>query len=133
MTKGQVGVLVGLLAGVPVGGLGGTIASIAVRTQKHADVRRGWDASPVMVVNRDLAAGELLTMEKVDQASVAERFVLSAQVKAADASYVVNQRLRVPMKAGQPLEWVFFPLVKNDQREAREACLVAIDAKRGSR
>lgn len=131
MTKAGIGVLVGVVIGAGVGIIGGTIASVFDRAQKHADVRKGWNGSPVLVVNRDLAAGDLLTMENVEVRSVAEPFVSVALLKAADASYVVNLTVEVPLKAGQPLEWAFLPIIKNEERAGRDACVAAIASKRG--
>ncbi len=134
MTKAGIGVLIGVVIGAGVGGIGGTIASVAVSTQKRIEVRRGWNSTPSMVAKRDLAAGAVLELEDIGMRSVAESLFTTGHINPEAFSYVAKQRLRVPVKAGQPIEWSFVDVVMLDKGDASDACTAAIETKmRGSR
>lgn len=124
-------VLVGVVIGAVVGNVGGTVASVAVNTQRRLEVRRGWSSTPVLIATRDLAAGALLTPDDVKPSAVAEKLAPLNHVKLEASTSVMSQRLRVPLKAGQPLEWSFIDVVMLEQAPAYEACRAAVAAKQG--
>lgn len=125
-------VLVGVVIGAVVGNVGGTIASVAVNTRRRVEVRRGWNSTPALIATRDLAAGTPLMPDDVKPAAIAERLAPSNQVKLEASTSVMNQRLRVAVKAGQPLEWSFIDVVTLEQTPAHEACRAAVEAKQGA-
>lgn len=131
MTKAQLGMLAGVLIGVPVGLAGGTAASVIERAQRHLEQRRGWNGAAALVARKDLPVERPLSMNDVETRSLAEAFVTAAQLKGADFGYVTGRRLRVPVKAGQPLEWSFFDTVPDERLGARDACVAALDAQAG--
>ncbi len=63
---------------------------------------------PVVVALRDLPAGTVITFEVIAQRLVPKSAVTVSIVKPDSASYVVNQRTRLPILAAEPLLWAFF-------------------------
>ena len=94
-----------LLFGAAVaGGLAGVVAYASVK-KMHADARRGWNLRPVVVAAVDLPAGATLSFDHLSQRSVPEQFITDSIVRPEQASQVVSQRLRIPIKAGDPVIW----------------------------
>lgn len=76
--------------------------------KKSRDARKGWNLVPVVVAAQDIAEGTPVAMEMISQRSVPEQFVTSSVVQPHEASSMVNQPVRVPVKAGDPLYWTQF-------------------------
>ncbi len=93
----------------------GLVAYSAIK-KKEADVRRGWNLVPVVVAAADLSEGSVVTFDMISQRSVPEQFVTSSVVKPDSASYVVNQKVLVPVQAGDPLLWSQFETTKAAER-----------------
>lgn len=111
MLKGKTPLFVALVLGL----LAGVIAYSAIK-KKEADVRRGWNLVPVVVAAMDIPEGTVVTFEMISQRSVPEQFVTSSVVKPDSASYVVNQKVLVPLQAGDPLLWSQFETTKAAER-----------------
>lgn len=111
MIKGKTPLFVALALGL----IAGVIAFSAVK-KKEMDVRRGWNLVPVVVASTDLSEGSVVTMEMVSQRSIPEQFVTSSVVKPDSASYIVNQKVLVPVQAGDPLLWSQFETTKVAER-----------------
>ena len=111
MIKGKTPLFVALALGL----IAGVIAFSAVK-KKEMDVRRGWNLVPVVVASTDLSEGSVVTMEMVSQRSIPEQFVTSSIVKPDSASYIVNQKVLVPVQAGDPLLWSQFETTKAAER-----------------
>ena len=111
MIKGKTPLFVALALGL----IAGVIAFSAVK-KKEMDVRRGWNLVPVVVASTDLSEGSVVTMEMVSQRSIPEQFVTSSVVKPDSASYIVNQKVLVPVQAGDPLLWSQFETTKAAER-----------------
>lgn len=94
-----------------LGLLGGVVGYSHVK-KKEMDVRRGWNLVPVVVAAQDIAENTTVTMEMISQRSIPEQFVTSSVVKPDSASYIVNQKLLVPVQAGDPLLWSQFETTK---------------------
>jgi len=128
MLKGKTPLLVALVLGI----FAGVIAYSAVR-KKEADVRRGWNLVPVVVAAVDLGEGTVVTFDMISQRSVPEQFVTSSVVKPDSASYVVNQKVLVPVQAGDPLLWSQFETTKAAERLSakvqKKARAITIEAK----
>ncbi len=76
--------------------------------KKEVDVRKGWNLVPVVVASQDIPEKTVVTFDMIAQRSVPEQFVTSSVVKPDSASYIVNQRVLVPVQAGDPLLWSQF-------------------------
>jgi pilus assembly protein CpaB len=98
MLKGKTPLIVALGLGL----IAGVIAYSAVR-KKEMDVRKGWNLVPVVVAAVDISEGTVVTMEMISQRSIPEQFVTSSVVKPDSASYIVNQKVLVPLQGGDPL------------------------------
>src|SRR4051812_23352990 len=98
MLKGKTPLMVALVLGL----LAGVVAYSAIKKQEH-DVRAGWELVPVVVAATDIAEGSVVTFEMISQRSVPSQFVTSSVVKPDSASYVVNQKVLVPVQAGDPM------------------------------
>ncbi|MBN1208725.1 MAG: hypothetical protein JXB05_27940 [Myxococcaceae bacterium] len=104
--------ILGLLLG---GGLGFFLITLLVGVvgygylkKKEQDVRKGWNLLPVVVASQDIPEKTVVTFDMIAQRSVPEQFVTSSVVKPDSASYIVNQRILVPVQAGDPLLWSQF-------------------------
>ncbi|MEW6435381.1 MAG: Flp pilus assembly protein CpaB [Myxococcota bacterium] len=84
--------------------------------KREADVRKGWNLVPVVVAAVDVSEGTVVTMEMISQRSIPEQFVTSSVVKPDSASYIVNQKVLVPLQAGDPLLWSQFETTKASER-----------------
>ena len=93
----------------------GLVAYSAIK-KKEADVRRGWNLVPVVVAAVDVSEGTVVTFDMISQRSVPEQFVTSSVVKPDSASYVVNQKVLVPVQAGDPLLWSQFETTRAAER-----------------
>ncbi len=127
MLKGKTPLLVALLLGL----FAGVVAWSAIK-KKEADVRRGWNLVPVVVAAVDIAEGTTVTFDMISQRSVPEQFITSSVVKPDSASYIVNQKVLVPVQAGDPLLWSEFETTKAAERLStkvqRKARAMTIDA-----
>lgn len=95
--------------------VGGTISFSAIK-KSESDVRRGWNLVPVVVAAIDIPEGTVVGFDMISQRSVPEQFVTSSVVKPDSASYVVNQKVLVPVQAGDPLLWSQFETTKAAER-----------------
>ncbi len=111
MLKGKTPLIVALVLGL----LAGVVAYSAIK-KKESDVRRGWNLVPVVVASQDIPEGTVVTFDMISQRSVPEQFVTSSVVKPDSASYVVNQKVLVPLQAGDPLLWSQFETTKAAER-----------------
>lgn len=111
MLKGKTPLVVALVLGL----LAGVVAYSAIK-KKEADVRRGWNLVPVVVAAADIPEGTVVTFDMISQRSVPEQFVTSSVVKPDSASYIVNQKVLVPVQAGDPLLWSQFETTKAAER-----------------
>jgi pilus assembly protein CpaB len=128
MLKGKTPLIVALALGL----FAGIIAYSAIK-KKESDVRKGWNLVPVVVAAVDISEGTVVTMEMVSQRSIPEQFVTSSVVKPDSASYVVNQKVLVPLQQGDPLLWSQFETTKAAERLStkvqKKARAITIDAK----
>jgi pilus assembly protein CpaB len=86
--------------------------------KKEADVRRGWNLVPVVVAATDIPEGTVVTFDMISQRQVPEQFVTSSVVKPDSANYVVNQKVLVPLQAGDLLLWSEFETTKAAEKLA---------------
>lgn len=109
-----------MFAGMALGGAAGFFISLLVMgvvgysyiKKKEADVRRGWNLVPVVVASQDIAEKTVVTFDMISQRSVPEQFVTSSVVKPDSASYIVNQKILVPVQAGDLMLWSQFETMK---------------------
>lgn len=111
MLKGKTPLVVALVLGL----LAGVVAYSAIK-KKESDVRKGWNLVPVVVASQDIPEGTVVTFDMISQRPVPEQFVTSSVVKPDSASYIVNQKVLVPLQAGDPLLWSQFETTKQAER-----------------
>ncbi len=92
------------------------IAAFSGIEAQRARVRAGWNLVPVLVAAQDIADGTLITQDMINQRSVPEQFVTSSVVKPDSWNYIVNQKILVPVQAGDPLLWTQFETTKAAER-----------------
>ncbi len=98
-----------------LGVIGGFAGYSAVKKAEH-DARKGWNLVPVVVAAQDISENSVVAMEMISQRSIPEQFVTSSVVKPDSASYIVNQKVLVPVQAGDPLLWSQFETTKAAER-----------------
>jgi len=107
MLKGKTPLLIAVVLGV----LAAAFAWMAVqRAEKEA--RKGFMPAPVLVASMEIPAGTEITLEHVSQRMVPEQFVTTSVVKPDYASYIVGQKVLVPMQAGDLFLWTQFETSK---------------------
>ncbi len=131
MLKGKTPLIVAIVLGL----VAGVVAWSAIK-KKESDVRRGWNLVPVVVAAIDISEGTVVAFDMISQRSVPEQFVTSSVVKPDSASYVVNQKVLVPVQAGDPLLWSQFETTKAAERLStkvqKKARAITIDANKSA-
>lgn len=107
MLKGKTPLLIAVILGM----LAGAVAWQGIK-RKEKEVKAGWNLVPVIVANQDLAEGTVITYEMVSQRPIPEQFVTSSIVKPDSASYIIGQKVLVPLQTGDPLLWSQFETSK---------------------
>ncbi|MGC4116464.1 MAG: Flp pilus assembly protein CpaB [Myxococcales bacterium] len=107
MLKGKTPLIIAIVLGL----LAGAVAYLGIDREKKR-VKAGWNLVPVIVANQDIAEGTAVSFEMVSQRPIPEQFVTSSVVKPDSASYVIGQRVLVPLQAGDPLLWSQFETSK---------------------
>jgi Flp pilus assembly protein CpaB len=109
MERNSKGLILGLLLGAVVGFVGGgLISGLVTWTLLAKKARSGWNLVPVVVASQDIPEGTVVTFDLLQQRSIPEQFVTSSVVKPEGAEHIVNQRLLVPVRAGDLLLWSQF-------------------------
>ncbi len=83
-------------------------ATLATKTAELAKARSGWDLVPIVVAAVDLTENSMVGIESISQRAIPAQFVTSSVVKPDSVSYIVNQKILVPVQAGDPLLWTQF-------------------------
>jgi len=107
MLKGKTPLIIAIVLGL----IAGAVAYMGIEREKKR-VKAGWNLVPVIVANQDIAEGTAVTFEMVSQRPIPEQFVTSSVVKPDSASYIIGQRVLVPLQAGDPLLWSQFETSK---------------------
>jgi pilus assembly protein CpaB len=63
---------------------------------------------PIVIASRDLPAGSTVTWDDISQRSVPAGLVTSSVVRPDSASYINNQKLVLPVLAGDAMQWSYF-------------------------
>lgn len=101
------GLSIGLAVGLAITCLGSAAGFYYVK-RSGENARKGWNLVPVIVAAVDIPENTVVTFEQLSQRSVPEQFVTSSVVKPDSASYIVNQKVLVPLQAGDMLLWSQF-------------------------
>lgn len=80
-------------------------ATLHVYLARYEQERAGGPLQQVVMVTRDVAAGELLAAGDLATKQVPERFVEERLVRDADRELVVGARCSTPLPAGAALSW----------------------------
>jgi len=107
MLKGKTPLLVAILLGV----LAGTMAYLSVK-KKEREVKAGWNLVPVLVASQSITEGTVITYDMISQRAVPDQFVTSSVIKPDSATYIVGQKVLVPLQVGDPLLWSQFETSK---------------------
>jgi len=111
MLKGKTPLLIAVVLGL----LAGAAAYTAIKS-KEREVKAGWVPIPVLVASKDLPEGTALSWELVSQRPIPEQFVTTSVVRPESASYVIGQKILVPVQAGDPLLWSQFETSRATER-----------------
>jgi len=111
MIKGKTPLLIAIVLGL----LAGTVAYLGIQRERRA-ARTGWNLVPVIVAAQDLPEGTTVSYEMVSQRPIPEQFVTSSVVKPDSSTFVIGQRLLVPVQAGDPLLWSQFETSRASER-----------------
>jgi len=111
MLKGKTAIVVAIGLGL----LAAAFAWMAVR-RANEEARKGFVPSPVLVAAMDVPPGTELTTEHVAQRMIPEQFVTTSLVKPENVSYVIGQKVLVPLQAGDVILWTQFETSKAAER-----------------
>jgi pilus assembly protein CpaB len=118
------GMTMGLGIGLVLACLGSAVGFVYVK-RAGENARKGWNLVPVVVAAVDIPEDTVVTFEMISQRSVPEQFVTSSVVKPDSASYIVNQKVLVPLQAGDMLLWSQFETKKQPSMLFARADLAA--------
>jgi pilus assembly protein CpaB len=103
---------------------------------QEASILKQWKTTLVVVADRDIAEGTVLSMEMLSQKPVPEQFVTSSVVRPRSVEAILNQRVVVPLQRGDPLLWTQLETTRTQQRLSatieKRLRAVAIDAARSA-
>jgi pilus assembly protein CpaB len=122
----MVPLLVGALSGALLSAMLLVGLGAAYTGKRLRDAKKGWNLTPVVVAAVDMEEGTLVSYDSISQRSVPEQFVTASVVKPDSANRVVNQRLRFPVRVGDPLLWTMF----QGKEEDLSACMQKLAAER---
>src|SRR6185295_15759675 len=91
------------------------IAWVNIRGSEQA-AKKGWTLVPVTVASQALPEGAVIDFDMISTRQVPAEFATSSVVKPDSAAYVVNQRIMVPVQAGDPLLWSEFETSRAGER-----------------
>lgn len=111
MLKGKTPLMIAIALGL----LAGSVAYLGIQREKKI-VRAGWNLVPVIVAAQDIPEGATVNFEMLSQRPIPEQFVTSSIVKPDSSSYVVGQKVLVPVQAGDALLWSQFETSKASER-----------------
>jgi pilus assembly protein CpaB len=111
MLKGKTPLIVAAVLGLLA-----FIVSWSAIKKRETEVRKGWNLVPVVVAAVDISDGTVVTMDMISQRSIPEGFVTASVVKPDSANYIINQKVLVPLQAGDPLLWSQFETTKGAER-----------------
>jgi pilus assembly protein CpaB len=111
MLKGKTPLVIALV----LGAFAGIVAWSAIK-KKESDVRKGWDLVPVLVAVNEVSEGTTIELPMIAQRQIPERFVTASVVKPEYASYIVGQKVLVPLQKGDPLLWTQFQTTRDAER-----------------
>lgn len=84
------------------------------------DVRRGWNLVPIAVAAQDLREGQIIDYDLISVRQVPEQFVTASVVRPDSTPYVLNQRILVPVQAGDPILWTQFDSARSGARLSQQ-------------
>jgi pilus assembly protein CpaB len=93
----------------------GVTGFLAVRGEER-QVRRGWALVPVAVAAANIPEGSVVTFDMISSRDVPEMFVTSSVVKPESVRFITDQRILVPVQAGDPLLWSEFETSLSTER-----------------
>jgi pilus assembly protein CpaB len=111
MTRGKTPLIIAVVLGLIA-----FLVSWSAIKKRERDVRAGWVPTPVVAAIVDIPEGTVVTMDMVAMRSIPEQFVTASVVKPDSASYVVGQKVLVPLQAGDPLLWSQFETTRASER-----------------
>lgn len=111
------GALIGFL--VSCVGVGALVARNIPKRMQAA--RHGWALQPILILSRDVAAGEKLADEDLSEIRIPEQFIPESFVQPADRRAVVGRAVTLGMVKGDVLAWPAF--AQQASREQVRACL----------
>ncbi|MFT3837199.1 MAG: SAF domain-containing protein [Myxococcaceae bacterium] len=120
-------ILLGALAGLAMGCIAGGAGAWVVKS-RMVEKASEWLLVPVVVAAVDIDEETVVTFDMISQRSVPQRFATKSVVKPDSASYVVNQKVHAPLKAGDPLLWSEF-----ENNPCNDAVEAAAKSKPGSK
>jgi pilus assembly protein CpaB len=100
MFKGKTPLIVAAVLGL----VAGLLAYNTVRRQQQSLLDR-WQTVPIVVANRDLVEGTAIDLDMVARSEMPSQFVTSSVLRPEQVERVLGQRLAVPLKAGDPIQW----------------------------
>jgi len=107
MLKGKTPLIIAIVLGL----IAGAIAYMGIEREKKR-VKAGWNLVPVIVANQDIPEGTQVSFDMVSQRPIPEQFVTSSVVKPDSASYIIGQKVLVPLQNGDALLWSQFETSK---------------------
>lgn len=104
-----------LFAAIVMGVLAALLYWVDLSHAKRA-AQEGWELKPVVVAAQDIDEGSTLTSEMVAQNRIPAKFVTASVIPPENFSFIIGQKVMVPVKRGDPLLWTQFESSKGLER-----------------
>ncbi len=84
--------------------------------EKKLEIRKGWNLRQIVVAAREMPEGTIVSTDDVSQREVPEQFVTDSVITPENYNYIINQKISVPVKRGDPILWTQFQQNKGFER-----------------
>lgn len=100
-----------------------SLLALAASVGAAAQAASSRGKKPLIRFARDAAPGETITFDMISQIVIPADLVTSSYVTPDQASYIVNQKISLPVLEGDLLQWSFFEITKGaaPSEECRKA------------
>ena len=100
MFQGKVAFVLALALGL----MAGLLTWTSIR-QKKAQIEEGWKLKQVLVANMDIPEGTVIKIDMIAKHDIPEKFVTESVVTPDNKHFIIDQKVMVPLKAGDPILW----------------------------
>ncbi|MBN2693118.1 Flp pilus assembly protein CpaB [bacterium] len=96
--KGKIPLIIGIVLGL----IAALVAYFSIKKEKEK-YQKGWELGQVLVVSKDVKAGEKLTNDMLTIRPMPKKFITNGMIKPNDRGFIVGQPVITDIQRGDPL------------------------------